>query len=385
MTHLGYKTSSIVYYRSLTRRFANWVRHSDIEPSTIDDDTVEQFICHCRKLARHDWSARFRTDYTRALNRFVSFLREKGAVPPVELVPIKTPNRRVLDFLEWLRRHRGVSESTVATHGRMIMKLLPALGDEPSTYDAGLVRRVILEEARHRSGPYIKALTTALRSYLKFLVAQGDCRAWLDHAVPTVARWRLSALPRYLPAAAVEQLIASCDTTKNSGIRDKAILLLLARLGLRAGDIVAMRLDDIEWRSGTLRVCGKGRREVRLPLPQDIGDAILLYLNGARPAIDSDKVFLRALAPPGPLAGSASVTCIVKYALDRAGITDAPSKGANLLRHTAATSMLRSGASLDVIGAVLRHRSVETTAHYAKVDHQSLRRIVQPWPGDMPC
>jgi site-specific recombinase XerD len=146
-----------------------------------------------------------------------------------------------------------------------------------------------------------------------------------------------------------------------------------------------MRLDDIEWKTGTLRVCGKGRREVRLPLPQDIGDAILVYLNNVRPCIASDRVFLRTLAPQGPLAGSASVTAIVEYALDRAGITDAPSKGANLLRHSAATSMLRSGASLDVIGAMLRHRSVETTAHYAKVDRQALGRIAQPWPGDVPC
>ncbi|WP_354541236.1 tyrosine-type recombinase/integrase [Rhizobium sp. OAE497] len=158
---------------------------------------------------------------------------------------------------------------------------------------------------------------------------------------------------------------------------------MLARLGLRAGDISRMRLDDIDWREATLCVRGKGRGEIRLPLPQEAGDAIIDYLRDARPPADSDCIFLRTIAPFRPLAG-ASVSGIVSLALTRAGI-DAPSRGANLLRHSAATSMLRAGATLDTIGAVLRHRSVDTTAHYAKVDVDMLLEVVQPWPGSVAC
>jgi integrase/recombinase XerD len=228
-------------------------------------------------------------------------------------------------------------------------------------------------------------MTTALRGYLRFLAAAGLCRPGLDKAVPVVPQWRLSSLPRYLPGGDVERLIASCDLTKSHGIRDRAILLLLARLGLRAGDILTMRLDDIAWDDGTLRVSGKGRREIRLPLPQDAGDALLEYLSRARPRVDDDRIFLRSSAPYQPFSGSSVVSGIVRLALVRAGIADAPSWGANLLRHSAATSMLRAGASLDAVGTILRHRSVDTTAHYAKVDIAMLQQIAQPWPGEASC
>ena len=267
----------------------------------------------------------------------------------------------------------------------MVMRLLPDLGNDPERYSAELIRRVIVAEAGRSSRPYLQTMTTALRGYLRFLAASGACRPRLDRAVPTVAHWRLSALPRYLAVADVERLIASCDLTKTRGIRDKAILLLLARLGLRGGDILNMRLDDVAWAEGTVRVCDKGRREVRLPLPQDVGDALLDYLEKVRPHVDEDRIFLRSSAPYRPFANSASISDVVRLALMRAGITDPPSRGANLLRHSAATGMLRGGATLDAIGSVLRHRSPDTTAHYAKVDVAMLLRIAQAWPGDASC
>jgi integrase len=146
-----------------------------------------------------------------------------------------------------------------------------------------------------------------------------------------------------------------------------------------------MRMGDIAWNEGTIRVCGKGRREIRLPLPQDVGDALLEYLSRARPPADEDRVFLRSSAPYRPFKGSSVISSIVRLALDRAGIAGAPSRGANLLRHSAATGMLRAGATLDAVGAMLRHRSIDTTAHYAKVDVAMLRLIAQPWPGEAPC
>ncbi|WP_292442630.1 tyrosine-type recombinase/integrase [Mesorhizobium sp.] len=267
--------------------------------------------------------------------------------------PPRAHDDQVLAFQAWLRRHRGISERTVRRHGLMVMRLLPALGSDPSQYDAALVRQAILDEGKRSSPAYLKTMTMALRGYLRYLAAHGLCRPGLDQAIPTVPQWRLSALPRYISAAEVERVIASCDVTMPMGIRDRAVLLLLARLGLRAGDISGTRLDDIDWREGTLRVRGKGRREVRLPLPQDAGDAIIDYLRDARPPAACEQIFLRTVAPFRPLV-SASVSSIVSLALARAGIDHAPSRGAHLLRHSAATSMLLAGATLDVIGTVLR-------------------------------
>lgn len=180
-------------------------------------------------------------------------------------------------------------------------------------------------------------------------------------------------------------MIASCDVSKPHGVRDKAILLLLARLRLRAGDVLNLGLGDICWAEGTLRVSGKGRREVCLPLPQDAGDAVLAYICHARPVSESDAVFLRSSAPYQPFADSSTISCLVRRALTGAGISNSPSRGANLLRHSAATTMLRAGATLDTIGTVLRHRSATTTAHYAKVNVPMLLQIAQPWPREASC
>ncbi|MGH8244325.1 MAG: tyrosine-type recombinase/integrase, partial [Steroidobacteraceae bacterium] len=169
------------------------------------------------------------------------------------------------------------------------------------------------------------------------------------------------------------------------GVRDRAILLFLARLGLRAGDIVAMQLADLDWDAATVRVQGKGRKEVRLPLPQDAGEALVEDLVSARPSANTDRIFLCTNAPMRPFATSASIAAIVRLALKRAGITTPPAKGAHLLRHSAATAMLRSGARLDAIATVLRHTSADTTAYYAKVDFELLRQIAQPWPEGVPC
>jgi site-specific recombinase XerD len=281
--------------------------------------------------------------------------------------------------------HRGITERTVERYERLIERMLPTLGSNPALYDAALVRHALLNELRPLSCAYAKMFVTALRAFLRFLAAEGRCRPHLDRALPTVPEWKLSALPRYLEAADVERLIASCDLNTPHGIRDRAILLLLARLGLRAGDILSMQLADLDWDTATVRVQGKGRKEVRLPLPQDAGEALLEYLVSARPSAHTDRVFLCVNAPIRPFATSASIADIVRFALQRAGIPNPPSKGAHLLRHSAATAMLRSGASLDAIATVLRHTSADTTAYYAKVDIELLREIAQPWPEGAPC
>jgi integrase len=284
-----------------------------------------------------------------------------------------------------MTRHRGATQRTIDRYEDLIGRMLPALGSDPVGYDAGLVRQVLLGEVRQRSHAYAKSFVSALRAFLRFLVAQGRCRPYLDRAVPTIREWKLSALPRYLEANDVDRVIASCDRSKSHGVRDRAVLLLLARLGLRAGDIVAMRPDDLDWEAGTVRVRGKGHKEVRLPLPQDAGEALAEYLVSARPSSHHERVFLCANAPVRPFATSAVVSTIVRFAIERAGLTDPPSKGAHLLRHSAATAMLRSGASLDAIATVLRHESSDMTAYYAKVDLELLQLVAQPWPEGASC
>lgn len=222
------------------------------------------------------------------------------------------------------------------------------------------------------------------RGFLRYLAVAGRCRPGLDAAVLPVASWRRAALPRYIAADAVQRIIDACDATRPAGVRDRAILLLLARLGLRGGDIVRLGVRDIDGAAARVRVEGKGRREARLPLPPEVGDALLTSLH-ARPARGAgDRVFLRTRAPWRPLATSSCVSAIVKRAMVRAAVT-APTRGAHLLRHSAATAMLRDGISLPTIGVVLRHRSVETTALYAKVDTALLRSVAQPWLGGAPC
>jgi site-specific recombinase XerD len=382
--NLGHTRLTVSGYEASARHFGQWLQNANISIYEIDDGVVRRFArhrCHCPGVRR---AARLSTKYVNRARRFVHFLAECGLVTPLKQVVECAHDDQVLAFQVWLRRHRGISDRTIRRHGLMVTRLLPALGPDPMHYDAGLVRQVILDEGKQISPAYLKTMTMALRGYLRYLAASGLCHPGLDQAIPTIPQWRLSALPRYISAAEVERVISSCDVTMPIGIRDRAVLLLLARLGLRAGDISGMRLDDVDWREGTLRVRGKGRREIRLPLPQDAGDAIINYLRDVRsPTGCCDHIFLRTIAPFRPLAG-ASVSSIVSLALTRAGI-DAPSRGANLLRHSAATSMLRAGATLDAIGAVLRHRSVDTTAHYAKVDVDMLLQVAQPWPGSEAC
>jgi integrase len=319
------------------------------------------------------------------VRRFVEYLGRLGVVRPLAVRFSRVVPALLVEFRAWMTQHRGVKPRTIQRDERLIEKMLPALGNNPELYDAALVRRVLLREVKELTPGYAKTYVAALRAFLRFLAAQGRCRPHLDRAVPTVPEWKLSALPRYLGAHDIERLITSCDLTKPFGVRDRAILLLLARLGLRAGDITAMRLDDLDWEGGTLRVLGKGRKEVRLPLPQDAGEALITYLVNVRPNAETDHVFLCTNAPVRPFSSSCSVSDVVRLALQRAGIVDSPSKGAHLLRHSAATAMIRSGASLDVIATVLRHQSTDSTAYYAKVDIGLLGPIAQPWPEEQSC
>jgi site-specific recombinase XerD len=221
--------------------------------------------------------------------------------------------------------------------------------------------------------------------FVRFLIAEGKCAVGLDGAIPILAHWRLSSLPRYLPEDDVERLIASCNPTSPVGKRDRAIMLLLARLGLRAGDIAQLRLPDIDWKEAWIHICGKGRSHTRLPLTQEVGCALVEYLEHSRPKTEADAVFVSCRAPFRAFSSHCAVSTIVERAFCRACV-ERPSRGAaHLLRHSVASSMLRHGASLQDIALLLRHRSIETTQIYAKVDVMALREITQPWPEVKPC
>ena len=282
-------------------------------------------------------------------------------------------------FKEWLRKHRGASDATIKLYARDAARLVAALGDDPGGWEPAAIRSFFLDCASHCGEGTVEKLTTSLRAFLRYLAVQGRCRAGLADVVPGYAHWRLADLPRYLAAEQVNRLIAACDGEVVERRRDRAILLLLARLGLRAGDVAQLRLDDIEWETGSLRVSGKSRYEVRLPLPQDVGDAIAAYLACRPSTCPSDHVFLRNIAPFRPFRNGDGVSSVVKRLMQRAGIV-APVKGAHVLRHTAATEMLRHGVPLEKIGLVLRHRGIDTTARYAKADVALLKQIAQPWP-----
>jgi site-specific recombinase XerD len=293
--------------------------------------------------------------------------------------PVRDPVL-VTAFCQWMYRMRGSSDRTLWLYSIYIRQLLRRLGEEPSLFDARGLRAFVLEKSRFYGAATIQQCTTALRMFLSFLIAEGKCAVGLDAAIPTLAHWRLASLPRYLPPEDVERLIASCDRTSAVGRRDRAILLLLARLGLRAGDIVHLRLSDIDWKDASLQVCGKGRHHTRLPLTQEVGQAIVAYLKKGRPRSNDDRLFIRCRAPFCAFASYKAVTVLVERALQRAGIVRPSPGAAHLLRHSIATSMLRQGASLQDIAVILRHRSIETTEIYAKVDIPTLRQIAQPWP-----
>ena len=258
--------------------------------------------------------------------------------------------------------------------------MLDALGTDVRMWTPHAVRQFLLASITGGRSETTQKLITAARAFLRYLAFCGDARADLGLAVPAVAHWRLASLPHHLTADELTRVLAACEGDAPARVRDRAMVLLLARLGLRAGDVVQLRLTDCDWAQGTIQVTGKGRYQVRLPLPQEVGDAVLRYL-ASRPHLpETDRVFLTTIAPVAPLRTSDAVSSVVGRAFQRAGIQIAR-PGAHVLRHTAATEMLRHGVSLDHIGLVLRHRSLDMSAYYAKVDIATLRQVAQPWPG----
>jgi site-specific recombinase XerD len=238
----------------------------------------------------------------------------------------------------------------------------------------------VLRHARQLNPVRARLMVTALRSFFRYLRYRGAIATDLAGCVPTVPNWSLSTLPRFLPAATVERILECCDRTTSVGRRNHAILLLLARLGVRAGEVVGLNLDDIDWSTGQITIRGKGGKSAQLPLAADVGTALAAYLRHDRPRSGTRRVFLRHRAPLVGFGNSSTISSLVRRALKHAGVESAHT-GAHVLRHSLATSLLRQGGSLDEIGELLRHQSPNTTAIYAKVDITALHTLALPWPG----
>ena len=372
----GYALDTRGSYLHAAAHVVEWAARGRTAITALDEALLTRFMRHLPRCRCRGCTPGGRKGVRFRVHAFLRYLRGAGVV--TTSAPEATRPPLVTEYGTWMRDQRGLAATTRAHALPVVQSLLGTVGDDPTGLDAAGVRRFVLEHIRQHAPASAGCVTTIVRCFLRWLVAHGRCATDLHEAVPKMPTWLLATLPRYLPDADVERIIEACDRPSSVARRDRAMLLLLARLGLRAGDVVALRLGDIEWELGRLRVVGKGRRETRLPLPQDVGDAILGYLEAERPASTIDHVFLTARTPIRPIRSS-GLRDVVGRAIERAGV-QAPSRGTHLLRHSLATRLLREGATLDTIGAVLRHRDVNTTAIYAKVDVGLLGQVAQPWP-----
>jgi integrase/recombinase XerD len=371
----GYTPLSAANQLRLLAHLSRWLEDRGLALGSLTAGGAEEFL-----------EARRGAGYTcrlsgRGLAPLLGYLRDLGVVPEPECPAAVTAVDVLLErYGGYLAGERGLVASTVGYYLAEARGFLAGREDRLAGLTAAEVSGFVAAECRRRSTGSAKILVTALRSLLRFLVLEGGVMPGLEGAVPSVAGWRGGGLPKALPDGQVAALLAACDRATATGLRDFAVLTLLARLGLRACEAAALDLDDIGWRAGIVVIRGKGRREEQLPLPSDVGEALAGYVRDGRPAgTASRRVFVMSRAPRRELS-AAAIKAIVRHACRRAGLDPV---GAHRLRHSAATGMLRAGAPLAEIGQVLRHRSVSTTAIYAKVDYGALRQLAMPWPGGL--
>jgi len=297
-----------------------------------------------------------------------------------------TPHEQIFDaFSLYLREERGLAPKSIVHHLPFIRLFLrevcPGGASDLCRISQADITRYIERHARDQSAASGKSMCWALRSFLRYLHYRGLNPLALAGCVPSIRRWKLASLPTYLSAAQVQKVLDGCDRTTALGRRDYAILMMLAKLGLRADEVATLTLDNIDWRSGEMLVRAKGRQRARVPMPPDVGAAVVAYLRDGRPTSSCRRLFLRSLAPNVGFASGCAITMIAKAALERAGIRGYAHQGAHIFRHSLATELLRSGATLAEIGQLLRHERLDTTRIYAKVDIEVLRTLSLPWPG----
>jgi site-specific recombinase XerD len=358
--------------------FGRWLTRKGLGIRNIDEGIVDRYMAF-RTRYRHP----FLSDRP-ALNRFLAVLRDVELIAPQRVSHLSAHEQIVTDFHHHLREQGGFAPKTIIGHLPTLRRFLAehcALGSgDLSRLAAADIVSFVAHHAPHQSTRSTQHMCWSLRAFLRYLRYKGLIVIDLASAVPPVRTWRFASLPRYLAPGEVQKVLDAIDRRTALGLRDYAVLLLLARLGLRASEVTTMSLQDIDWQSGLVTICGKGRQRAQMPLPHEVGAAIGDYLQHGRPRSESRRVFLREWAPHIGFASAAAVTMIARVALERAKV-DTPRKGAHVFRHTLATQLLRSGASLTQIGQLLRHHSHDSTRIYAKVDIEALRGLAVRWPG----
>ena len=366
--------------RQILTAFAHWMRRRNVGLAGLDETVIAEFI----KRSTHTAATHIPHERA-ALRQLLATLRRKGLVSVPQPDHASAIDQIYGRYVDYLRQERGLAKNSVLVYAPFIRDFLRSqdAGDgqvDPGAFDAVTIRNHLLARSHGRSGEYMRLMAVALRSFLGFLFLRGEVPRNLAYAVPMVRKWRQSSVPRFLTPEQEAAVLASPDRSTPRGRRDYAVLLLLARLGLRAHEVVSLELDDIRWRSGELVVHGKGQRVERMPLLADVGEALAIYLHEDRGASASRRVFLRLWAPRVGLVGPAAIGHIVRLAFARAGFRPACRGAAHLFRHGLATTMIRHGASMAEIAEVLRHRSQDSTAIYAKVSFDTLRGVARDWP-----
>jgi len=354
---------------------SRWLVEQGLCATDLTPEVVERFLLARRVTGHRRWVT------VRSLEPLVRYLQRVGAAPVVKpSEPRSAAGRLLEEYRRYLILERRLAPRTVRQYADAAERFLSRRAvRDPLEFDrltAEEVASFVVACSRRLSAGSMKAVATALRSLMRFLVVTGRVPNDLRAAVPAGPGWRLASLPRGVEAPVVRALLASCDRSTPLGLRDLAILMLLSRLGLRAAEVSGLSLDDVDWRSGGLLVKGKGGPVDRLPLPEDVGAALVDYLRDGRGRSPCRALFLRAYAPAAAISAH-SVVMVPYRASRRAGVAPV---GAHRLRRTAASAMLQGGASLAEIGQVLRHQAEETTALYAKVDRATLELVARPWP-----
>jgi integrase/recombinase XerD len=374
----AYAEATVGRYVRLSADFSRWLKEKHVALANIGPSHVSRYLRY-----RYQRRRPTRDDPT-ILRRVVELLVDNDVIRRETEAPSITTTQRILnEYAAYLQKERGLNIQTIHHYLPFVRSLLTSCRGPLSELRIHDVVRFVQRRAIVPQGTQAHTMTAALRSFFRFTTYCGYTRNHLAAAVPRVAQWSLSTIPKAISQDHLKRVLASCNRESTTGRRDFAILLLLARLGLRAGEIVALELDDIDWRAGSLNVRGKGGYRSLLPLPPDAGKAIADYLKRRPRSNGSRALFTRAIAPIRGFANSIAICAIVSRALKRAGINSGR-KGAHQFRHALACEMLRRGGSLSEIGQILRHQSLRTTAIYAKVDLTSLRSLALPWPGETP-
>ena len=385
LSQSGYSRSQGNRHLRAAAHLLHWLHRQKISFSEIDSATVSRFEQHLGRCRCTGFFGMPRDRLMRGLRAFTNHLQGRKLCTTAGDRATVTSSILWEPFCQWMHDQRGISERTLREYHEYLGAFLSVIDRDLPKLDAAYLRRFILDFAGTCGHARTKAATSALRMFVRYLVAQGKCSSDLVASIPSHAYWRLSTLPQYIQPDEVERVLATPDLQTPVGKRDRAILLLLSRLGLRADDVLKLRLADIDWHSATINLCGKNKRQTQMPLTHEVGQAIVDYLQHGRPSTDSDCIFVRSLAPFREFRDVRGICDLAKLALRRSGV-NAPKRGAaHVLRHSAATSMLRNGVSLQDISTILRHQTVSSTQIYAKVDVPALCEVAQPWPQVLPC